>query len=52
MECSFAMWKILCDVTKYSMTCHGILYLVTCMDCCKINNGLLTFNMGLVNMTL
>ncbi len=44
--------EILYDMVEYSMTCHGIFYDVTCMVCSRINNGLLTLNMGLANRTI
>jgi hypothetical protein len=48
---SFSIWKILDDVAKYSMTWHGIFCHITYIFF-RINNGLLTLNMGLANRVL
>ncbi len=39
--------KIFYDMEKYSLTSHGIFCHITSMVCYKLNNGLLTLNMGL-----
>ncbi len=41
--------EIVCDMVKYSMTCHGIFCHVTCVVCYGINNGFLILNMGLAS---
>jgi hypothetical protein len=48
---SFSIWKILDDVVKYSMTWHGLVCHITYIFF-RINNGLLTLDMGLANRIL
>lgn len=43
---------IVCDMIKYSLTCHGIFCHVTCMACYGINNGFLILNMGLASSAI